>query len=204
MSSSETSSTATNPRGPAKPSLVKALVFSLVVSAVIFTIGMVTLLLGSRQSSNPQATSLATTSLKVGQAVPSFSLPGVNVDGPVGIANAHATAGRPTILIFFASWCAPCKAEMPKLAAALRAGAAGDARLIGIAAYDHVASISTFIKANGVHFEVGNDASGHVTSGIFGFPAVPETVLIDTTGLVKSVHFGATSTELLRRMLASL
>lgn len=198
MSSSETSSTATESVSPDKPSLAKALVFGLVVSAVVFTIGVVSLLAHGHSNSSTVTTSLETSSVKVGQAVPTFSLPGVNTTSSVGIPTLASLEHKPAVLVFFASWCGPCKAEMPKLATAISGGAAGNATVIGIAAYDHPSAIASFIRNNHISFAVGNDASGQVTSGEFGFPAVPETVFVNAKGDVTSVHFGATSPALLR------
>ncbi len=203
MSSSEILSTVTEQEKNQKPSLRKALIFGLVISAVVFILGVVSLSLSSQHKSSQATASLATTSLKVGAVVPTFSLPGVNVPGSVGIPTLSSLVGRPAVLVFFASWCGPCKTEMPKLAAAIAAGDASHALIIGIAAYDHPNATKAFIKSNHVTFSVGNDSSGQVTSGVFGFPAVPETVFVNARGIVTSVHFGATSPAVLRTGLAS-
>jgi cytochrome c biogenesis protein CcmG/thiol:disulfide interchange protein DsbE len=146
---------------------------------------------------------MATSSVKVGSDVPRFAIPGVNVSGPVGIPTLASAKGHQSVLVFFASWCGPCKAEMPKLASAISHGAAGTARIIGVAVYDHPASLAAFVTSNHITFPVGNDASGQVAAGEFGFPALPETVFVNASGKVTSIHFGATTPALLKSGLAS-
>jgi hypothetical protein len=47
------------------------------------------------------------------------------------------------------------------------------------------------VKKDGVTFSVSFDPNGTVTSGIFGFSTVPESVFLNAKGVVTNVYFGA-------------
>ncbi|MFK5098461.1 redoxin family protein, partial [Klebsiella pneumoniae] len=57
----------------------------------------------------------------VGQPLPEFALPAA-ADGKPGLTRADLASGAPRLLNVFASWCVPCAAEAPQLAALAAAG----------------------------------------------------------------------------------
>ena len=57
----------------------------------------------------------------IGQPVPEFSLPPA-VEGKPGLASTDLSDGKPQLVNFFGSWCIPCRAEAPQLAALAAAG----------------------------------------------------------------------------------
>ena len=71
--------------------------------------------------------------------------------------------GRPAVLLFFASWCAPCQKEIPALAAAYRSPAGRRSRLARVAARSGSTATtrprrpSAFVHSAGVTFPVGAD-----------------------------------------------
>jgi peroxiredoxin len=80
---------------------------------------------------------------------------------------------------------------MPKVAAYLRAHDASPVVVLGIDANDKLGLAQSFVKKDGVKFPVAFDANGSVTSGVFSFPAIPETVFVNAKGVVTKVYFGA-------------
>jgi thiol-disulfide isomerase/thioredoxin len=136
----------------------------------------------------------------VGTHVKSFTLSGLN-GGPV---SAPWTSGRASVLIFFASWCGPCKAEMPKVAAYLRTHDSSPVEVLGMDANDERAAARAFVSKDGVNFPVAFDANGDVTSGDFSFLTVPETVFLNAKGVVTQVYFGAIPVKQLAQGIKSL
>jgi thiol-disulfide isomerase/thioredoxin len=149
----------------------------------IALIAVVSVLTGGKATPN-NGTS---TSALVGTHVKSFSLGGLNG----GTRSAPWTSGRASVLIFFASWCGPCKSEMPKVAAYLRTHNPSPIEVLGIDANDERGAAQAMVRKDGVTFPVAFDANGVVTSGVFSFLTVPETVFINAKGVVTQVYFGA-------------
>jgi len=108
------------------------------------------------------------------------------------------------VLIFFASFCGPCKSEMPKVAKYLRHHNEGSIRVIGIDALDSRGPAEAFVKKSGVTFPIAFDPNGTVTTGIFQFAYVPETVFVSAQGILKQVYYGAIPKDVLVRGIAAL
>jgi peroxiredoxin len=188
MSSSEAPSAPTEPEARKGPSQRQLLLIGLIALALI----IVGVLAYPRSNSSSTPGSVA-----VGDHVPHFSLPSLSGSGQVGVPTS-TRASTPTVLIFFAHWCGPCKTEMPALSAAINAGGAEPATVIGVNALDLTSPAKAFVAAHDITFPVGVDETGQVTNGAFGFPALPETVFVSPKGIITEIHFGATTPAQLR------
>ena len=127
------------------------------------------------------------TSELVGHRLKNFSLGGLNG----GEIRAPWESGRASVIVFFASYCGPCKAEMPKIAKYIQTNNPSPVEVLAVDATDVRSSAQAMVKKDGVTFQVAFDPNGVVTSGIFGFLAVPESVFVNAKGVVTGVHFGA-------------
>lgn len=134
----------------------------------------------SKSSSQPP-------SALVGTTVRSFHVSGLNG----GVVRAPWASGHAGVLIFFASWCGPCKSEMPKVAAYLRTHATTPVQVVGVDVNDQRTAAQSFVRRDGVSFAVAFDPNGAITTGIFQFATVPETVFVNARGVVENVYFGA-------------
>jgi thiol-disulfide isomerase/thioredoxin len=135
----------------------------------------------------------------VGAPAPSFSLPALDGRGTVGVPADGGGDGRPAVLIFFASWCPPCRAELPALARFYRDQPEHDrVPLIGIDGMDPRAAAFAFVRASGVRFPVGLDSVYSVTEGRYALTAEPDAVFITARGTIARIVHGPITPAQLR------
>jgi cytochrome c biogenesis protein CcmG/thiol:disulfide interchange protein DsbE len=129
---------------------------------------------------DPARDPAAIPSALIGKKAAAISLPGLG--SRPGIAPDAFAGGDITVLNFFASWCAPCRAEHPLIQEL--AGLPG-IRVIGIAFKDAPADTENYLAELGDPYRaIGVDAEGR--AGIeFGLTGVPETYLIDRDGIIR-------------------
>lgn len=95
--------------------------------------------------------------------------------------------GHPIVLNFWASWCPPCREEMPALEAAYRKYEAQGVVVIGIdGATDTWAASRTFLTARRVTYPVARDDRGQVAQA-YHVAALPTTFFIRADGRVAGV-----------------
>ncbi|HWP23833.1 MAG TPA: TlpA disulfide reductase family protein [Candidatus Binatia bacterium] len=107
--------------------------------------------------------------------------------------------GKPLVLNFFASWCDPCREEMP-IINELAAKSAGGYNLLGIAVEDSRAAVMQFAEENKFVFPIALDLNSTVKRAyrIFGPPA---TFFIDGGGIIRDVVLGPITAERARAAL---
>jgi thiol-disulfide isomerase/thioredoxin len=99
--------------------------------------------------------------------------------------------GKQVILLnFFATWCGPCRAEMPELEQFYRAHAADGMVLVGIDAQEKHTAVDAFVREVGVSFPVGIDGTGDLEK-LYDVSGYPTTVVIGADGRVKVYQSGA-------------
>jgi len=109
----------------------------------------------------------------------------------------EADRGRPTLVNIFASWCGPCRAEMPLLLAAHREHP--EVAFLGIDHLDRREDGEAFIDEFGIDFATIHDLDGDVAVAV-GSRGMPTTVVFDTDARLVARVIG----ELTPRTLAEL
>lgn len=124
-------------------------------------------------------------SMLVNKPVPQDTLPALA--GSQGFAPADFARGHVTVLNLFASWCVPCRAEAPGLAVIK---GMKDVSLYGIAWKDNTKNAQAFLAQVGNPYQrIDLDTDGR--AGIdWGITGVPETFVIDGTGVVRLRYAG--------------
>lgn len=129
-------------------------------------------------SSNDLVPSIGTNAKVTGRSLPTVNVETVNGD-------AFTTAdlvGRPLIINFWYSTCAPCKKELPAFAQA-HAKFGDRVRFVGIDSLPPSAQEEAFARDKGVQYELLYDTDGKLSSAI-GVAAWPQTLFINAQGTI--------------------
>lgn len=145
----------------------------------------------------PPSTALQPTS---GERAPDIELPLV-VD-PERTIDLRDVTGRPVVLNFWASWCVPCRREMPTFQAA-HERLAGQVAFIGINHQDRREDALDLLAETGVTYPIGYDPAGDVARayGLFGMPT---TVFISAGGEILARRTGELDADELERTIEDL
>ena len=123
-----------------------------------------------------------------GASAPAFEL--VTFSGEA--YSKETLKGRPTLLVFWASWCPVCRKELPVLSRFYEKGRPAQLRMISIGFSDLRGNIERYVQANPeafvfpTAFDVDNDVAQ-----AFKVSATPTLVLLDANGAIVLVHRGA-------------
>ncbi len=133
-----------------------------------------------------------------GEAAPDFSL--TLLDGTDFRLTDHLTNdGRPVILNLWASWCGPCRAEMPAFDVASKLHT--DVFFLGVAVEDDPIAAEEFAAEIGVTYALAIDEADRVGRR-YPSPGLPATYFISTDGLIIRTVFGQIDEDQLDDLIA--
>jgi cytochrome c biogenesis protein CcmG/thiol:disulfide interchange protein DsbE len=112
-------------------------------------------------------------------------------------------AGRPVILNFWATWCAPCQVEMPALQAASERYADQGVVVLAVNALESRDRVTAFMDELGLTFPAVLDPDGEIVD-LYEVRVFPTTIWIDEQGIVRAEHLGALDDALIDDYLAEI
>lgn len=148
----------------------------------VAAVGVVAALLGLLAWKVAQDESEVTSSLARGgtPVAPAFTLERLDGKGVVSLASLR---GKTVVLNFWASWCGPCKDEMPLLQKGWQRWQGKGVVFLGINAKDFRGDARDFVERYGVTYTNVYDGKGS-TLGRYGVTAFPETFFLTPAGEV--------------------
>lgn len=118
------------------------------------------------------------------------------------IIDTTGVAGQPVVLNFWASWCAPCRVEMPSLQqASVRYN--GRASFIGINQGEDWPTITEFGAEYNVTYPLLVDEN-NLVNRLYEVNSLPTTVFIDHNGIVREVVIGILSEAVLQSRVEAM
>jgi len=119
-----------------------------------------------------------------GDVVENFKLPDLKGD-------LHSIPkGEVVLLNFWATWCPPCRQEMPSMIALSKKYESQGLKVIAVSVDRDATALKNFVDEYKIPFLVLNDADSVISSG-YGVFRYPETFLIDREGRVQAHMLGA-------------
>ena len=134
-----------------------------------------------------------------GQRAPDFRLE--SLDGSQ--MSLGDQRGQVVLINFWATWCAPCRAEFPDIQATYEARKDEGFVVLGVNAQEARGAVEPFVRAMGASFPILLDENGQVAK-IYRPVGLPMSVLVDQEGVIQVRHVGLLSREQLDKYLADL
>ena len=138
--------------------------------------------------------------VQIGFQAPDFSLPRLDGKDPFELS---ALRGKVVLVSFWASWCGPCRVEVPALEEAWQRYKAKDVVIVGVSVDDTREDAAGFLASFPVTYPMALDRTGAQVSDSWQVFSLPTTVLIDKAGVVRRRHIGFTPRQL-RETLAEM
>lgn len=137
-------------------------------------------------------------SVQLGTAAPDFELETLSGD----TVRLSSLQGKPVLINFWATWCAPCVLEMPNFQKYYE-NYPGAFEILAINYGEPKDLVDKFIRDIGATYPVLFDYDSKV-QGVYRFPGYPTTYFVDKNGIVQIQHVGLMDESTLERYLNEL
>ncbi len=130
---------------------------------------------------------------------PDFTLETVD-GGTVALSDLR---GHPVVLNFWATWCPPCRAEMPELQAAYDLYSSGGLVVLGVNQGETQAQVQAYRQELGLTFPIALDRQ-YQASERYAVNSLPTTFFIDREGIIRTIVVGQMNAALLKENLKNI
>lgn len=141
-------------------------------------------------------------SVAIDQPIPDFTLPTLTGQ-PISTADYR---GKTLVLNFWASWCPPCRAEMPDLEALHQQRAAADDLVVlgvNFLAEDTIEAAAAFVDEFALTLPIVTGMPDGSVAQRYGVRGLPATFFIDRNGILRKTNLGPVFGNLLAEGVAA-
>jgi len=134
-----------------------------------------------------------------GKVSPDFTLP----DLSGGQLTLSSYRGKVVLLDFWATWCEPCKQEIPHFVEMQNQLGGQGLQIIGVSMDDTPDPVPAFVREFKINYPIvmGDAKIGELYGGVLGLPIA---FLIDREGRIRSKHMGATDASVFEKEIKKL
>lgn len=165
-------------------------IYILLIIAVA-TIAVIVMLKGFSWERSEQQSAMGSYRL-VGQEAPDFTL--ATIDG--GEVSLSQFRSQPVVLNFWASWCLPCRGEMPELVRSYETHKDEGLVILGVnlTYTDSMPDVRAFVNELDITFPVLLDEDGALER-LYQIPGIPSSVFINRDGTIERLQIGIMTPE---------
>lgn len=133
-----------------------------------------------------------------GSIAPNFTLPALNASK----LSLKQFRGKPVLVNFWATWCVPCRSEMPMLERTYRRFG-GKLAILGVDEQEEAGDVQDFVRSYHVTYPIALDQSADVSYD-YQLNGTPTSFLIAKNGVIKSVTTGPLNGPRLQQQVQAL
>jgi len=173
----------------------------LILIAAVLAIGViVTMTVFPREQSQQQ--SATRSSPLIGKQAPDFTLP--TLDGKE--VSLSQFRGQPVLINFWATWCIPCRDEMPELVRAYEAHKSEGFVVLGLnlTYSDSVPGVQALASEFNVTFPILLEEDGAVVERLYRVPGLPTSVFIKRDGTIERFQVGVMTSRQIDEYIAEI
>ncbi|HEX3046971.1 MAG TPA: TlpA disulfide reductase family protein [Bacillota bacterium] len=137
----------------------------------------------------------------VGLIAPDFTLQDLN--GKKYSLKEVVAQNKVTLVNFWATWCPPCRAEIPELIKFYQKYSTKKVALLAINLQENPSEVKNFVVQNKMNFPILADTKGSVAEQ-YQVYAIPSTIFLDSKGKVRQKIEGSTNLETIEGIVQKL
>ena len=162
---------------------------------------------GSTNTARPTSTATPTRTKEPNRAQPpqegnqAFDFALSDLQGDQALLSSFQ--GKKVMLNFWATWCGPCRLEIPHMVALYEDLRDEGFEIVAINMREDTAKVANFVSEFEMEFPILLDITGQVSSAYY-IRAIPTSLFLDEHGVIQAIHVGTLTKETLHKYVNDL